>query len=144
SQPRRIALVSLSQRPSCAPAEKPSALALGARALQLSKVADGRLVAPRVAAATSASAAATAVGAASTATAAAAAARALFARTRFIDGQGTALQVFAVEDFDRLLGFGVARHGDEGETAGFSGEPVLHQDDFGDRAGFGERILQVH
>ena len=69
---------------------------------------------------TAAEAAATfAAAAAAEATAAAteAAAGALFFRTGFIDRQLTAAQFRAVEFFSSRLGFVVAAHGDEGETA---------------------------
>jgi hypothetical protein len=85
---------------------------------------------------------ATAKGAALSATAATAT-RAVFAGTRFIHGQRTALHGLAVKDADRLLRFLGGRHGDEGKSAGTARELVLHERDFGNGAGFGEGVLKI-
>ena len=89
-----------------------------------------------------------AVGTASSAVTAAtvtpaAAAASGFARTRFVDGQGAALPILAVE---RRCGRGSGFrgfHGDKGEAAGFAGHPILHEVDLGDWAVLGEKILQI-
>ena len=41
---------------------------------------------------------------------------ALFTRTGLVDSQGASVNVFAVEGFDRGIGFAHIRHGDEGKT----------------------------
>ena len=81
--------------------------------------------------ATGTAAAATAAGFATVATTAAAAAAtvaattttttatgvgALFTRTGLVDSQGASVDVFAVQGFDRGIGFAHIRHGDEGKT----------------------------
>ena len=103
------------------------------------------------AAATAAAAVVAASAAATTTTAAtaegataAAATWAIFAGTRFIDGQRTAMESLAVEKADGLLCFLVAGHGDEGKAAGLARELILHQSGFGDAACLGEEVLQVH
>ncbi len=83
---------------------------------------------------------------AATTTAAEVAARAatgaVFARTRFIDREGTTLDGFSVEEADRFLRFLGRGHGDEGKAAGFAREFVLHERGFLNGAGFGEEILK--
>ena len=37
----------------------------------------------------------------------------------------------------------IARHGDECEAAGFTGQFVLHEHDFGDRASLREVVLEI-
>ncbi len=59
-------------------------------------------------------AAATTVAAATTTTATGVGA--LFTRTGLVDSQGASVDVFAVEGFDRGIGFAHIRHGDEGKT----------------------------
>ena len=60
--------------------------------------------------------AATTVAATATTTTAATGVGALFTRTGLVDSQGASVDVFAVEGFDRGIGFAHIRHGDEGKT----------------------------
>jgi hypothetical protein len=83
-----------------------------------------------------------AVAAASITATPAAAWRTRLARARFIDGQRTALDRFAVELGDGVLSLLVRAHGDEGKTARFAGKFVLHQHDLLHRPGLGEEFLQ--
>ncbi len=64
--------------------------------------------------ATTTTTAATTVAAATTTTATGVGA--LFTRTGLVDSQGASVDVFAVEGFDRGIGFAHIRHGDEGKT----------------------------
>ena len=91
------------------------------------KFFDGRLVAS---AAASAAVAAASTASATAATAAAAAvpaatAPALFARLRFIDRQGTAIVLLAVEGLDGRLGLLVVGHFDESEPFAAAALAVL-------------------
>jgi hypothetical protein len=82
-----------------------------------------------VTAAAAAIATATAAAAATTiatTTAAATATWAIFARTRFIDCQGAALEVFGVEHLNSLFGVFFVGHFDECKTAGAAGHAILH------------------
>src|SRR6185312_12467298 len=60
-----------------------------------------------------------------------------------VDVQCTALELMAIELLDRLLGFLVAAHFDEAETAGATGGTVHHHRGRLDRAGLGEQSPQV-
>ena len=91
-------------------------------------------------AAPAAAAAAAAIAAAGTA---AAAAGTLFAGTGFVDGQITALDVFAVDLGDGGLCAFRGGHRDEGEAAGAVGGTVHHQVDFRDGAAGGKKVLKV-
>ena len=66
--------------------------------------------------ATTTTTAATTVAATATTTTAATGVGALFTRTGLVDSQGASVDVFAVEGFDRGIGFAHIRHGDEGKT----------------------------
>jgi hypothetical protein len=126
--------------------------------------ARGALVAPCVAtvaapaisgatvAATAAAAFATVTAAAATTTAAtaeviaaatAAAEAALIARARFVDAEGASLDLLAVKLGDGVLSVCLGGHGDEGESAGFAREFILHEQDFGDGAGLRKHVLQL-
>ncbi len=61
-------------------------------------------------------AAATVAATTTTTTTAATGVGALFTRTGLVDSQGASVDVFAVEGFDRGIGFAHIRHGDEGKT----------------------------
>ena len=91
------------------------------------------------AAATVATAAATTVTAATTAVAAAATTTATggtsFARASLIDRQRSTFHGLAVELRDGSLSVRFSAHRDKGEAAGLAGEFILHERDFGDRAG---------
>jgi hypothetical protein len=80
-----------------------------------------------------------------TATSAAAAATwgASFTRPRFVYGQWPAFNGFAIQIRDRLLCVRFGRHGHKRETARFASEFILHQRDFLDCAGRGEKILEI-
>src|ERR1051325_6635798 len=65
----------------------------------------------------------------------------VLARAGFIHRERTTIHSLAVEEADCLLRLGVGRHRDESKAAGFPRELILHQCDFGDRAGFGKGIL---
>src|SRR5438552_3284968 len=52
--------------------------------------------------------------------------RTLIARTRLIHGQGSAFQIFAVEEGDGLGGVGLGGHFDEPEAARAASVPILH------------------
>ena len=71
----------------------------------------------------------------------AAASRTVFAGTRFVDCQRTAVKFLAVELIDRCLSRLVRVHRDEGESARAACEFVLHQHDFGNRAALREQVL---
>jgi hypothetical protein len=89
------------------------------------------------------SAAAIAASIAATATVAASAAAwgPRFARTRFINGQRSTFESFAVYFRDRLLRVLVGAHGHKSEAAGFAGKFVLHEHDFLDRASLRKKLL---
>src|SRR5947209_5341436 len=90
-------------------------------------------VAAAAVAAVSAAAAAVAAAASASATAAAvataAAAAAVFARAGFVDGQGAAVVLLAVERRDGGVGLGVIGHLHEPEALALAGVPVV--DDLG-------------
>ena len=78
---------------------------------------------------TTAAAAATEVAARAikaSATTTAAAWRTVFAGTGFVDCEGTAIEVFAVELLNGCLSIGIGCHRNEGESAGAAGEFILH------------------
>ena len=72
-----------------------------------------------------AAAATTTVAAAATTTATSVGA--LFTRAGLVDGQRAAIHVFAIEGFDRGIGFANIRHRDEGKTLRPAGE-FVHND----------------
>ena len=76
------------------------------------------------AAATATEVAARAIKASATTTAAAW--RTVFAGTGFVDCEGTAIEVFAVELLNGCLSIGIGCHRNEGESAGAAGEFILH------------------
>src|SRR5437868_4765128 len=96
---------------------------------------------PAVATATPATVAAAtaAIPAAATTTAG----RTRFAWTRFVHGQRPPFDGLAIKLGDRLRRIRVRRHGDESEAARLTGELVLHQRDFLDRADAGKHVLEV-
>jgi opacity protein-like surface antigen len=103
-----------------------------------------------IAASAAVAAAATAIPAASSSTAtvaatsaASATGRTRFAWTSFIDSQGPAFDGLAIEFCDRFLRVCLGRHGDEGESARFTGEFVLHQRHFLHRASLRKKILKI-
>src|SRR5438045_3453692 len=102
-------------------------------------VATATATATVAAAATAVAAATAAIPTAATTTAG----RTRFARTRFVHGQRPPFDGFAIELGDRLRRIRVRRHGDESEAARFTGELVLHQRDFLDRADAGKHVLEV-
>ena len=127
-------------------------MGLAAASVASAAVATSTTVATTTTAVTSASAtttiatAATAVAAATPAVAAATATatrRTRFARTRFVDGQRATLDGLAIEIGDCLLRIRFARHGDERKAARLTGELILHQRDFLDRADAGEHVLEI-
>jgi hypothetical protein len=91
--------------------------------------------------ATAAAAATVSTTAAATA-AAAAATRAIFTRTRFVDGQGATIDIFAVKRFDRGVALGSVIHGDKSKSAGTSGFAILNYDCLHNGTKFGELFLQ--
>jgi hypothetical protein len=95
------------------------------------------------AAAAAATMSATAAAAATVSTTAAAAAtRAIFTRTRFVDGQGATIDIFAVKRFDRGVPLGSVIHGDKSKSAGTSGFAILNYDCLHNGTKFGELFLQ--
>ena len=94
------------------------------------------------AAATPTSAAAAAVAAAST-PASAAAASAIFTRPGFVHGEGASVHGLAVELGDRPRGILVGAHGDEGESARFTCEFILHEDNLLHRPDLREEVLKL-
>lgn len=54
--------------------------------------------------------------------------------SRFVDAQATAIQFFAIEVGDRVGGFDVVRHLDEGETSGPAGLTIADHVDAADLA----------
>lgn len=98
-------------------------------------------------AATATSTAAATVSAATTAAAAATAAkvpagRALFTGARLVDDKIPAINLLAVQSFDRLLGFLGAAHGDKTETAWTMGHFVHHQHGLCNSAEWREKFLK--
>ena len=77
------------------------------------------------------------------ATAAATAGRTLFTRTRFVDGQRTALEVLGMEHLDGLIRVLLGAHLDEGEAARPTRHAVLHDVNRHHHARLREMILQV-
>jgi hypothetical protein len=78
---------------------------------------------------------------AASATATAAAWRPRFARTRFVDGERSSFDRFAVYFRDCLLGILVGAHSHKSEAAGFAGKFVLHEHDFLHRASLRKELL---
>ncbi len=97
---------------------------------------------PAAATATAAARAATATATEPTTTATTTG-RTLLTGTGDVDCQGTALELFPMEQFDRLLGVGGAGKFNEGEPTGFPREFVEHDVDTHHHAGLREVILQV-
>src|SRR5260221_10407140 len=97
-----------------------------------------KLAPPAAAAATTevapTAAASAAAAAATTSTAAEVAARTFFPRTGFIDGQGAALKVFAVEFADGFVGVLLGGHFHEAKSTGLARELIEDQLAFGDVA----------
>src|SRR5580765_3767070 len=88
-------------------------------------------------------AAASAATTATTATAAEVAARTFFPRTGFIDGQGAALKVFAVEFADDFVGVLLGGHFHEAKSTGLARELIEDQLAFGDVAHTLEQVEEV-
>jgi hypothetical protein len=86
---------------------------------------------------------AAAITAATSATTTAATWRPSFARASFIHRQRPAFNGLAVEFRDRLLCIGVRGHGYKGKSTRFTRELVLHERDFLNGSGLGEKILQI-
>ena len=80
-------------------------------------------------------AAAAAVAAATTTAAAATTGGTSFAWASLIDRQGSTFHGLTVELRDGSLSVRFSAHRDKGEAAGLAGEFILHERDFGDRAG---------
>ena len=82
-----------------------------------------------------------------TATAAAIAAtatrRALFARTRFVDRQRTALKIFLVKHFDGFVGIFLRSHLNKGKAARTACHAILHDVDRHHGPGLGKMILEI-
>jgi hypothetical protein len=95
------------------------------------------------AAITTVSAAATTTTATTVSTATTAAAFALFHGTRFIDGEGPAIDFLSVKFGDGRLGFLGGAHFDKAETAGTTGDAVIDHLHPGDIARLGKEIGQV-
>src|SRR5439155_16663900 len=81
--------------------------------------------------------------AAATAIATATAGRAFFAGTRFVDGQGTALEILLMKHGNRLVGVFLRPHFNEGKAAGTTRRAILHDVDSDDRSRLREVVLQV-
>ena len=112
------------------------ALAVAAGALATAAAAFATLAA---AATRTISAAAAATAAVSTTTTAAA----FFTRTGFVDFDGAAIELLAVEPLHRGFAFGGAAHGDEGKTARAVRGTIHHDFAIRDGAEFFERVLQI-
>jgi len=69
--------------------------------------------------------------------------RAVFASTRFVDGESASLHFLAVEGGDGRVGFRRVGHGDERKAARAAGGAVHHQGNVGDFAVFFEKILEI-
>ena len=69
--------------------------------------------------------------------------RALFARTRFVDRQRTALKIFLVKHFDGFVGIFLRSHLNEGKAARTACHAILHDIDRHHGPGLGEMILQI-
>src|SRR5205814_1227817 len=116
---------------------------LTAAPLVAAAIATSTTVASATAAVTAATAAVAATAVATATTSATATRRTRFARTRFVDGQRPSFDGLAIELGDCLLRIGFARHRDESEPARFTGELVLHEGDFLDRADAGKHVLEI-
>src|SRR5438128_1669291 len=81
--------------------------------------------------------------AASPAVTAAAAAVAFFARASFIDREGAAFPIFAIQGLDGGLGPFLGIHGGESEAAGPSGYFIHDDIDLIDRAVLGKHVPEV-
>jgi hypothetical protein len=64
-----------------------------------------------------------------------------FARARFINGERSSFESFAVNFRDRLLRVLVGTHSHKREAAGFAGKFVLHEHDFLHRACLRKELL---
>jgi hypothetical protein len=95
-----------------------------------------------VAVATATTVASATVSAASAATTAATA-RALFARPGEINGQGTSIQLFAIQSINGLLRFFGRTHGHKGKPPGPTCSPVHHQVGLHDGAVRGKCVLKI-
>jgi hypothetical protein len=80
---------------------------------------------------------------AATSRAAATAAAALFSRPRFIDGQGSALEFFAIKHRNGFGAICFGGHFDESKPARTPGRAVLHDIDGVHTARLREQVLQV-
>jgi len=69
--------------------------------------------------------------------------RTILARTSFIDGQSTSIDIFAVQGLDGGLGALLGFHGDKGKSAWLPAEFVHDHIDLGDGAVSGEKILEL-
>jgi hypothetical protein len=95
---------------------------------------------------TTATAAATesaaATAAATESTTASAATATIFARTRFVDGQGPAAMLLAIERRDRRLGFLIGAHLDEAESLGSARVAIVDDLSRNNRAVLCEQLLE--
>src|SRR5688500_12150382 len=89
-------------------------------------------------AAAATTAAVTAISATATTTA-----RGVFARSGFIDRQGPAIQLGAIQRGNRSLGCLRGFHRHKGKSPGAPGKFVLHQIDFGDISVGRKRVLEI-
>ena len=69
--------------------------------------------------------------------------RTFFTRARFVHGQGTAGDFFAVERRDGRVGLGRIRESDEAEAARAAGFTIVQDGDVGDGAVFREEIAEI-
>ena len=69
--------------------------------------------------------------------------RTLFARARFVHGERSSSDFFAVERAHCRIGFSRVAHCDERESAGLARHAIHHQRDFGDFAVFFKKILKI-
>jgi hypothetical protein len=110
---------------------------------KLARLAAASLAAFTATSAVSTASAVTAAAAAAvTATTTAATGRAGLAWPRFVHGQRSAFDSFAVKLRNRVLRFLVGAHRDKSESARLAGELILHQHDFLHGAGLREEFLQ--
>jgi hypothetical protein len=70
-------------------------------------------------------------------------AAALFARTRFVYGEGATANLFAVKGSEGGVSLRFVIHGDERKTARFAGHAVHHQRDFANLAVLFKKILKI-
>lgn len=89
------------------------------------------------------SAATTAAAAAAESTATAAATGTFFTGTGDVHGQGTAAEIFAMEQFHRLVGFFSRCKLNKREAAGLSSHAIQHQVDVGHHTCGGKVILEI-